>query len=135
MAGVWQADDDVGGFCPKSAAWCCFGGIVAVQENKCLTSNRAGVTIPVVDFSRCEGKDACVVVCPYDVFEVRRIDKEDYRNLTFIGKVRNRFHGGVVAYTPNADQCRACGLCLEACPERAIKLVEATALIASAPGA
>ncbi|WP_394356088.1 4Fe-4S binding protein [Brytella acorum] len=30
-------------------------------------------------------------------------------------------NGRVYAY---ADQCRACGLCVKACPERAIKLVK-----------
>jgi len=104
-----------------------------MPENKCLTSNRAGVVVPVIDFNRCEGKDACVVVCPYDVFEVRKIDKQDYRNLTFIGKVKNRVHHGMVAYTPNADQCRACGLCLKACPEEAIKLVKAGPTAATPP--
>lgn len=86
-----------------------------------------------VDFNRCEGKDACVVVCAYDVFEVRKIDKEDYRNLTFVGKVKNRVHRGMVAYTTNADQCRACGLCLKVCPEQAIKLVTESSIAATAP--
>ena len=91
--------------------------------------------VPIVDFNRCEGKDACAVVCPYDVFEVRKIDKEDFRDLTIIGKIKNRVHRGMVAYTPNAAQCRACGLCLKACPERAIKLEKVTGTSAGTPEA
>jgi 4Fe-4S ferredoxin len=87
--------------------------------------NRTGLVIPIVDFNRCEGKDACVAVCPYDVFEVRKIDPPDYQKLSFVGKIKNRVHGGMVAYTPHSDQCRACGLCVKGCPERAIKLVKA----------
>ena len=85
-----------------------------MSENKCLDNTRAGVVKPVVDFNRCEGKADCVVVCPYDVFEIRKIEQADYRNLSLVGKFKSRVHGGMVAYTPNADQCRACGLCLKA---------------------
>ncbi|WP_431286740.1 4Fe-4S binding protein [Roseateles chitinivorans] len=38
--------------------------------------------------------------------------------------MKNRIHGGKVAYAPNADQCGACGLCVTACPENAINLVK-----------
>mgnify|MGYP003337067030 FL=1 len=31
-------------------------------------------------------------------------------------------HGRKTAFTPNADACRACGVCVTACPEHAIKL-------------
>jgi 4Fe-4S ferredoxin len=31
-------------------------------------------------------------------------------------------HGGKQAYAVNADACRACGLCVTACPEKAITL-------------
>ena len=32
-----------------------------------------------------------------------------------------------MGYTPNSDRCLACGLCVVACPERAIDLVEVAA--------
>ncbi|GBQ25682.1 4Fe-4S ferredoxin [Acetobacter estunensis NRIC 0472] len=96
----------------------------AMSTPKCLEEGRTGLVVPIVDFNRCEGKDACVAVCPYNVFEVRKIDRSDYRELSFVGKIKSHVHGGMVAYTPHADQCRACGLCVKACPERAIKLVK-----------
>lgn len=40
-----------------------------MSENRCLDKNHPGIAQPVVDLSRCEGKDACVKVCPYDVFD------------------------------------------------------------------
>lgn len=84
-----------------------------------------GASRPVVDLARCEGKADCVAVCPYDVFEVRRIDDADFAALSWIGKLRSVAHGRKAAYVPRADACRACGLCVVACPERAITLVDA----------
>ena len=78
---------------------------------------------PHVDFCRCEGKGDCEQVCPYDVFEIRPIANTDYRALSWINKAKVAFHGGQVAYTPNADSCMACGLCAIGCPESAITLV------------
>ncbi|MFM0731780.1 ferredoxin family protein [Paraburkholderia sediminicola] len=82
----------------------------------------AGVIAPIVNFKRCEGKGDCAVVCPEHVFEIRRIDTPDYQQLGALQKFKLRVHGMNVAYTPNADACRACGLCVTACPERAITL-------------
>jgi 4Fe-4S ferredoxin len=83
----------------------------------------AGAYRPVVDRNACEGKRDCVEVCPYDVFEVRQIDDSDFSSLSFLGKLKSRAHGRLTAYTPNADLCQACGLCVVACPEKAIRLV------------
>ncbi|WP_423752829.1 4Fe-4S dicluster domain-containing protein [Burkholderia lata] len=81
-----------------------------------------GVIAPVVDLKRCEGKGDCVEVCPEHVFEIRRIDKTDFQGLGLMHRLKLRVHGMKVAYTPNAYACRSCGLCVTACPERAITL-------------
>jgi ferredoxin len=81
-----------------------------------------GVFRPLVELGRCEGKGDCVRVCPENVFQVRRIDEPDYRSLNLLHKIKLRVHGMEVAYTPNADACRACSLCVSACPEQAITL-------------
>jgi NAD-dependent dihydropyrimidine dehydrogenase PreA subunit len=76
-----------------------------------------------VDHRRCEGKGDCVEVCPHGVFEVRRIDDADYAALSLLGKLRSLAHGRRTAYAPRVDACRACGLCVVACPESALALV------------
>jgi 4Fe-4S ferredoxin len=78
--------------------------------------------LPVIDRARCEGKADCVDVCPYDVFEVRRIDDADFDALGFFAKMKSRAHGRKSAYTPGHARCQACGLCVVACPEKAITL-------------
>lgn len=82
-----------------------------------------GTFTPQVDRSRCEGKSECVEVCPYNVFDVRRMDDADFAQLGVFGKVRSLAHGRKTAYTPRASACQACGKCVEACPEQAVRLV------------
>lgn len=79
--------------------------------------------VPIVNFSKCEAKGPCVEVCPYDVFEIQNITESDYNDLTFVGKLKTYIHGKKKAYTVNADKCKGCGLCISACPEKAITLV------------
>jgi 4Fe-4S ferredoxin len=79
---------------------------------------------PVVDRGRCEGKADCVEVCPYDVFEVGPIDDAEYRALPMMSRFRVWAHGKKTALTPNVSACQACGLCVVACPEKALRLVE-----------
>ena len=68
-----------------------------------------------------------MAVCPYDVFEVGPIRPADYSALGFVSRIKVRVHGMKSAYTPRADACLACGLCVVACPEGAIRLVEMAA--------
>jgi 4Fe-4S ferredoxin len=82
-----------------------------------------GVIAPSINFARCEGKADCAVVCPEDVFEIRRIDAADYQKLGRLHRFKLHVHGMKVAYAPHAEACRACGLCVSACPEHAITLV------------
>jgi NAD-dependent dihydropyrimidine dehydrogenase PreA subunit len=92
------------------------------DDDKADCRAAAGEFTPVVNRSRCEGKNECVEVCPFDVFEVRRIDDADFAQLGMLGKLKSMAHGRKTAYTPRASACQACGKCVTACPEKAIKL-------------
>lgn len=81
-----------------------------------------GDYVPKVDRNRCEGKGDCTVVCPEGVFEVRTIEPPDFAKLSIVGKLKNIVHGRKTVYLPAIDQCRGCGLCVVACPEKAIEL-------------
>ena len=81
-----------------------------------------GVFGPVVDRSACEGKRACVDACPYDVFEVGRISAADFAALGVFAKMKSVAHGRKTAYAVRAEACLACGQCVKACPEKAIRL-------------
>jgi 4Fe-4S ferredoxin len=83
---------------------------------------QSGEFTPVVDRAKCEGKAECVDVCPLQVFEVRRMDDRDFAQLGVLAKLKSIAHGRKTAYTPRAPACEACGKCVAACPEKAIKL-------------
>jgi NAD-dependent dihydropyrimidine dehydrogenase PreA subunit len=85
-----------------------------------------GEFAPVVNRAKCEGKAECVEVCPVHVFEVRRMDAADFGALGMLAKLKSIAHGRKTAYTPRASACEACGKCVEACPEKAIKLARAS---------
>jgi 4Fe-4S ferredoxin len=87
----------------------------------------AGRFVPRVDHARCEAKGDCIEVCPYNVFDINPIQDTDYRMLPWIGKLRVRIHGMQTAYTPRSERCLACGLCVVACPQEAIDLIELAA--------
>jgi NAD-dependent dihydropyrimidine dehydrogenase PreA subunit len=85
-----------------------------------------GELAPVVDRSKCEGKADCVEVCPYDVFEVRRMVDADFARLGLLAKLKSIAHGRKTAYSPRASACQSCGKCVAACPEKAIRLARPT---------
>jgi NAD-dependent dihydropyrimidine dehydrogenase PreA subunit len=84
----------------------------------------AGDLAPVIDLARCESKADCRRVCPFDVFEVRVATSAERRSLGLLSQLRSMAHGHKKAFAVRADQCHACGLCVEACPETAIRLLK-----------
>jgi 4Fe-4S ferredoxin len=83
----------------------------------------AGVFTPLIDRNRCEGKGDCERVCPYGVFKVGTLAAADRSGLSLVGKLKGFGHRWQQALLVNTDDCRACGLCVAACPEKALTLV------------
>ena len=82
-----------------------------------------GGLVPVIDRSRCEGKEDCVQVCPYSVFEMRQLSDRDKHGLSLGVRLKAWVHGNRQAFAVDPQNCHACGLCVSACPERAINLL------------
>jgi 4Fe-4S ferredoxin len=81
-----------------------------------------GRVAPVVDRNRCEAKEDCVRVCPYDVFEIRTLSPGDRASLSWLSWFKALAHGNRQAYVARPESCHACQLCIEACPEDALRL-------------
>lgn len=71
-----------------------------------------------VDPRRCEGKEKCVEVCPMGVFAMGPMGP----GLPFLIRLKVRVHGGKQAKVDKEHLCAGCGLCVEACPEKAIRV-------------
>ena len=93
------------------------------QTQKLRCDKQAGRMVPVIDRNRCEAKADCVSVCPYQVFEIRTLTAAERKELSLPGRLKLLVHGGKQAFALRAEVCRACGLCVRACPEKAITLV------------
>lgn len=81
-----------------------------------------GRVAPVIDRARCEAKGDCVRVCPYGVFAIRPVGEGERAGLGALARLKLWVHGGKQAFVVAAEACHACGLCVAACPERAITL-------------
>ena len=90
------------------------------KPNNC--KENSGVVVPVIDRNRCEGKEDCVRVCPYDVFEVSVISDAERSKPSLRGRLKAWAHGGKLAHVVKPEACHACSLCVSACPEKAITL-------------
>ncbi len=90
------------------------------DRNEC--KQEPGIFIPVIDRNRCEGKADCVPVCPYSVFSVGPLPTQLRVGLSFIGTLKGFAHRWQQAVLVSPEACRACGLCVKACPEHAIRL-------------
>ncbi len=84
----------------------------------------AKIVMPIIHFGKCEGKRDCLEVCPYDVFEIRKAQADEIKELSFIEKFKSFAHGHQKAFVINPELCHNCGLCITACPEKAIKMTK-----------
>lgn len=82
----------------------------------------ANIVAPVINTHKCEGAGDCAEVCPYDVFELRKLTKAELKALPVVPWLKVLAHGGKQAFVVAPDVCHACGLCVAACPEKAIRL-------------
>ena len=102
------------------------------REDGVDCKHEAGEFMPVIDRNRCEGKEDCVRVCPFEVFTIGTLGAQERSGLSLKGRVKGFFHNYRQAFAVNAAQCHGCGLCVEKCPEKAIRLQRNPGAAASA---
>ena len=77
---------------------------------------------PLINLGKCEGAGDCAEVCPYDVFEIRKANEAERKGFNLKERIKSFVNGHKKGFVIKAGQCHACGLCVKACPEKAIKL-------------
>jgi NAD-dependent dihydropyrimidine dehydrogenase PreA subunit len=93
-----------------------------MNEKPQSCADEAGRVVPRIDRNRCEGKAACVAVCPFGVFAVGTLSTHERAGLSVRGKLKGYVHRWQQALLVAPEACHACGLCVSACPEDAITL-------------
>lgn len=87
-----------------------------------------GRVVPVIKRDRCDGEGDCARLCPFEVFELRRLTFAEWKAVPRLSlRLALPLFGNRQAFTPYADECRACGLCVIVCPHDAVALVRAPA--------
>jgi len=84
-----------------------------------------GALRPRIDRNRCTGRSDCVAVCPYGVFALGLLPPDQRGGLSLPGRLKGFAHGWKQSFAVRAEACRGCGLCVDNCPERAIRLERA----------
>lgn len=91
---------------------------------KHTTSNcedEGGKLVPIINLNNCGGKEDCIPACPYEVLEMRPISNQDRETLNLKGKLKTFFNENK-AFVTDTNLCHACGICVQICPEKAIRL-------------
>jgi 4Fe-4S ferredoxin len=94
-------------------------------KRRFVNKKEPGGCIPIITRNRCEGKGDGVAVCPDAVFSLGTLPKDQRTGVRFIGKLKGSGHTWQQALLVKPEACRACGLCVKACPEKAITLARA----------
>lgn len=90
--------------------------------NRAFDCGEIGTTAPVIDRERCVGDAACIAVCPHQVLALRPVAAQDCDGLPASTRFLLSLSQGLQAAVAAPERCRACGLCLAVCSQRAIAL-------------
>ncbi|UCH89816.1 MAG: 4Fe-4S binding protein [Thermoplasmata archaeon] len=86
-----------------------------------------GKKVPKIDYNKCTGKGICMEVCPEDIFEIRNLSQIEYcEDVKTSGICPDPEYAAKEkrSYPVNINNCTACGLCVDECPEKAIVLID-----------
>jgi len=87
------------------------------------TKKKETKLFPVINLNRCQSDGICVNVCTSHALEMKGITGLEFSHLSFVGKLKTRFHGREKAMLLRPKNCIGCGKCAKICPEKAIKLI------------
>ena len=87
-------------------------------------SDEPHTVVPLVNYNKCEAKGMCTHVCSRQVFRISKISDEQFAGLSFFGKLRSIFSENRKSIVVHPELCNRCGLCVNYCPTKAIRLVK-----------